>query len=316
MTPGEKHEVELPPDATLSIGMASLGEKLTDKTGRSVVMVTRDSEEAYALCVLRAGATESVPLECIIGPDDALFLSVVGSSNEVHLTGNVELKMVDDDEDSNSDDLDEMNEEMLRNLTGGGDSSGSDEGSDESVSNDESLPLIKQKAVVEELEATGEAQEPTVIDTDADTMSDKKDVANGNAPNGRPNKRAKKNKGGAGGGAAAPAAPAAPATPAAPAAAKATQPAKAVSKPPPVKGTPKNKGNAGATPAKAGAPVKGAAKGTPAASKPTPQRSGPKTNPVKQTPKADSAPAASVTPTMSGKKRRRSGKKEAASPAV
>lgn len=118
LTPGAKHQVELPQAATLSIGMASLGEKVADKAGRSVVMATRDTGEAYALCVLRAGATESVPLEVMIGTEDALSLSVVGSANEVHLTGNVEMQLGDED-DSDSDDVDGMNEKMLRTLTGG-----------------------------------------------------------------------------------------------------------------------------------------------------------------------------------------------------
>lgn len=310
LTPGDKHEVELPQAATLSIGMASLGEKLADKAGRSVVMVTRDSGEAYALCVLRAGATESVPLEAVIGTEDALSLSVVGSANEVHLTGNVEVQM-DDDEESNSDDMDGMNEEMLRNLTGGG--SSSDDGSDESGSNEEGLPLIKQKAVVEELEAPGGAQEPTVIDTDEDVPTGKKGAANGNASNGPPSKRAKKGKGGGGGGAPAPAVK------------QGAPPAKGNAKSTPAKGTPKGKGNAGATPAKAGAPAKDAAKGTPAkdaakgtpaAAKPAPAGASAKAEPVKGTPKAEPAAAAAATPSASGKKRRRGGKKEAASPAV
>lgn len=177
LTPGAKHQVELPQAATLSIGMASLGEKVADKAGRSVVMATRDTGEAYALCVLRAGATESVPLEVMIGTEDALSLSVVGSANEVHLTGNVEMQLGDED-DSDSDDVDGMNEKMLRNLTGGGGSDSSDgDGSDESDSNDEGLPLIKQQAVVEELEAPGGATEPTVIDADADAAAGKKGAA-------------------------------------------------------------------------------------------------------------------------------------------
>lgn len=312
LTPGQKHEVELPQAATLNIGMASLGEKLADKAGRSVVMVTRDTGEAYALCVLRAGATESVPIEVMIGTEDALSLSVVGCANEVHLTGNVEVQL-DDDENSNSDDMDGMDEEMLRNMVGGG--SDGDDGSDESDSNDEGLPLIKQQAVVEELEAPGGGQEPTVIDADADAAPGKKGAANGNASNGPPSKRAKKGKGCAVGCAASPGCAVAPA---APTAAKATPPAKGNAKSTPAKQTPKAKakGNAGATPAKAGAPAKGAAKGTPAAAKPAPAGAAAKTEPAKTAAKAEPAKAAAATPSASGKKRRRGGKKEAASPAV
>jgi len=275
---GEKEEVELPQAAVLNIGMASLGEKLAEKDGRSVIMVTRDTGESYALCVLRAGGTESVALEAVISCDDAVSLSVVGSTNEVYLTGHVEVQM-DDDSDSDSDDMDGMNEEMLRNLTRGGpddDSEDDDDDDDDDGIDDGNtdLPLIKQTAVVEELQGAG-SLEPTLIDADEDDGDDKKAAA----PKG--GKKGKKGKGGGGGGDGP----------------KPAAPAKAGVQPTaPAKGP---KGKAAATPSKG---ASGAAKDA-------------KPSTAGATPKRPAAGQAGTPPT-SGKKRRRGSKKPAPVPAV
>eukprot|EP00168_Porphyra_purpurea_P015428 TRINITY_DN474_c0_g1_i10.p3 TRINITY_DN474_c0_g1~~TRINITY_DN474_c0_g1_i10.p3 ORF type:complete len:247 (+),score=103.21 TRINITY_DN474_c0_g1_i10:412-1152(+) len=149
-------------------------------------------------------------LEAVISCEDAVSLSVVGSTNEVHLTGNVEVQL-DDDSDSESDDMDGMNEEMLRNLTRGGPDGDSADDDDDDDDNDDDdgnvdLPLIKQSAVVEELQAAG-SLEPTLIDADEDAGDGKTAAApkggkKGGVANGgsTPAKKGKKGKGGGGGG--------------------------------------------------------------------------------------------------------------------
>lgn len=88
LKPGAKKNFELREGEMLHINMASFGEKLVDKTGRSVVMVTcGEGAKPLAICALTAGKIESFNVDISFSGEENVVLEVVGK-NTVHLTGN------------------------------------------------------------------------------------------------------------------------------------------------------------------------------------------------------------------------------------
>jgi hypothetical protein len=107
VTPGKPIPFELNEGEVLHINMATLGETLVDKSGRSVVTARVGEEgEKYALCVLTAGKVESFNLDLTFAGEEKVSLEVSGR-NTVHLVGNFGYE---GDEDAFSEDEDLINE--------------------------------------------------------------------------------------------------------------------------------------------------------------------------------------------------------------
>lgn len=88
LTPGKPIPFDLNEGEVLHINMASLGESLQDKTGRSVVTArVADDSPKFALCALTAGKMESFNLDITFSGEEKVELEVSGK-NVVHLVGN------------------------------------------------------------------------------------------------------------------------------------------------------------------------------------------------------------------------------------
>jgi Nucleoplasmin-like domain len=96
VTPGKEEALDLHPGEVLHISMATLGVKVADTKGRSVISARLgDDPTKHALCVLTAGKTESFNLDLTFGSSDSLVLEVSGK-NTVHLVGNFGFEGGDD----------------------------------------------------------------------------------------------------------------------------------------------------------------------------------------------------------------------------
>lgn len=107
VSPGKPIPFELNDGEVLYINMASLGETLLDKAGRSVITASVGEQgEKYALCALTAGKIESFNLDLTFAGEEKVVLEVSGR-NTVHLVGNFGYEgeegsdMFGEDEDAN-----------------------------------------------------------------------------------------------------------------------------------------------------------------------------------------------------------------------
>lgn len=101
LTPGDPTELELREGESLHVSMASLGARLKDATGRTVVTVKTDElEKSFAVCVLSAGKSESTLLDITFEGDEKVTFEVTGK-NQVDLVGNFSF----DDNDNSDEDV-------------------------------------------------------------------------------------------------------------------------------------------------------------------------------------------------------------------
>lgn len=110
LTPGKPLPFDLNEGEMLHINMASLGETLQDKTGRSVVTArVSDDSPKYALCALTAGKMESFNLDLTFSGEEKVVLEVSGK-NVVHLVGNFGFEGEEEGSDMFGDSDDLINE--------------------------------------------------------------------------------------------------------------------------------------------------------------------------------------------------------------
>jgi Nucleoplasmin-like domain len=108
--------------------MVTLGAKLVDKVGRSVITArVGDDPIKYALCVLVAGKTESFSLDLTFQGEETLVLEVSGK-NLVNLVGNFGYEDDEDDDDEDDDGLIHMYDDD--GMIGDDDDSDSDDDDD------------------------------------------------------------------------------------------------------------------------------------------------------------------------------------------
>jgi hypothetical protein len=101
LRPGDATPLELRDGEVLHVSMVSLGTKLADKSGRSVITARVGEDPVlYALCALVAGKTESFSLDLTFQGEETLVLEVSGK-NPVSLVGNFGYE---DDDDEDEDD--------------------------------------------------------------------------------------------------------------------------------------------------------------------------------------------------------------------
>lgn len=110
LTPGKPIPFDLKEGEVLHVNMASLGEALQDKSGRSVISArVGETPAKHALCALTAGKMESFNLDLTFAGEEQIVLEVSGK-NVVHLVGNFGVEGDEEDSDMFGDSDDLINE--------------------------------------------------------------------------------------------------------------------------------------------------------------------------------------------------------------
>lgn len=138
--PGVEAPLELRDGEVLHVSMATLGEKVVDKSGRSVISArVGDDPEKHALCVLVAGKTESFSLDLTFAGDEKVVLEASGK-NPVHLVGNFGYEGEEMDDGDSDDELINVYDED--GLMGGDDDDDDDDSGDDDDSDSDVEPEL------------------------------------------------------------------------------------------------------------------------------------------------------------------------------
>eukprot|EP00171_Calliarthron_tuberculosum_P013916 IDg13916t1 len=145
LKPGQPAQLELREGESLHVSMASLGTRLKDQTGRTVVTVeTAELEKSFAVCALNAGKTESTVLDITFDGEEKVTFLATGK-NEVHLVGNFSF-------DDNAESEEESDEELIDVYSGKTVATdGSDDEEEDSNSDEGSTLMVDDPPIITDI---------------------------------------------------------------------------------------------------------------------------------------------------------------------